>query len=150
MKIKVVVKHNLSRGNKFSPSIVTSLLHRVIQPTDRDTSVAVAFQSDVQLLTVQQKMLQTLDDDNLRHYVETLYPKSDTNYDVKQRASAHDLISTCKSRYCQSLDDLRQWNEYLTSRSKYSQSVLDREVTKLKSKKKSDVKSDVDNSNKTE
>lgn len=132
--IKLVVKHNLSRGAKFNRSVVSSLLHRIIQPTDRDTSHAISFQSDVQLLTTQQKMLQSLDDDNIRHFVDSLLPSSDPNFDLKQRASVSDLIETCKSRYCQSLDDLKTWNDYLSAKSSYiSEKIKSERSEKIKS-----------------
>ena len=117
--IKINILHNLKRGAKFSPSLVTPLLCRVIQPTDKDTKQAIAFHSDVQLLTTQSALLSQLDGDNLQHYIETILPKSDPNAPVKNKASVEDLMKTCKSRYCQSLGDLKCWSEYLNELAKH-------------------------------
>lgn len=139
------VKHNLRKGQKFNPSIVTPLLVRVIQPTDRDTKPAISYMSHTQLLLTQEKLLSRLGPDNVRAYIDSILPKGDAlKNKVNSKASVDDLLLTCKSRYCQSLGDLQLWNDYLTDLHKDKQTEVDNIMQEAKERAEAQKKQETE------
>jgi hypothetical protein len=93
-----------------SSSPIESLLIRRFK--DSDSCTSLSFDSDVSLL-FDQKRLDSIGNDTVRNWIDSLGNSSDSFNDLKSKLNDTQLISYVKSRRLQSLSELRAWCAYL-------------------------------------
>lgn len=94
--------------------------------------------SDISVL-LQQNVIDSLP----RSFIDNLVNNSDSPVDTSH-LSDEELLSTCKSRYCQSPSELQSWIKSLKTNSNYIKSYFEKlkETSKPSSSSSSDPKTD--------